>query len=134
MACFHIPDRHNVATLELRMLPPFAPNEQQISLKPLVEHLKSILENFGQGHPPAIQLPSVIALSSFYRCDILDLLESLSLLREYRYDYLMKGLDLPVVLVDPLSRLRRSRKALRRTARLLNQTKAGQPLFPDYPL
>lgn len=134
MACFHLPDRQNLATLELRTLPPFVAGDSEIGLKPLVYHLKSILENFAEGHPPAVRLPSVIALATFYRCDILDLLESLSLLREYRYDYLMKGLDLPVVLVDPLARLRRSRKLIYRTARRLRQGRRNAPVFPDYPV
>jgi hypothetical protein len=134
MACFPLPDRHNIAMLELRALPPFVSSEPVYTLKPLVEHLKNILETFGRGHPPAIQLPSVIALATFYHCDILDLLESLSLLREYRYDYLMKGLDLPVVLVDPLSRLRRDRVALRRTASAIRRSREGRPVFPNYPL
>ena len=134
MACFHLPDRHNLAALELRKLPPFNVSSSVGSLKPLVDHLKYVLENFGQGHPPAVQLPSVIAMASFYQCDILDLLESLSLLREYRYDYLMKGLDLPLELVDPLSRLRRSRATLRRTAQMIRFNRQNIPIFPDYPV
>lgn len=134
MACFHLPDRHNLATLEFKTLPAFPHDEPISTLEPLVHHLKNILENFGEGHPPAVRLPSVVALASFYRCDILDLLESLSLLREYRYDYLMKGLDLPIILVDPLCRLRRSRASIRRTASNIRQYRQETPLFPEYPV
>lgn len=133
MACFHLPDRHNLVALDLKKLPPFNVPNFDGGLKPLVAHLKTLLEDFGQGHPPAVQLPSVVAMAGFYHCDILDLLESLSLLREYRYDYLMKGLDLPIVLVDPLSRLRRSRSMLRRTARMIRFYRQC-PVFPDYPV
>ncbi len=138
MACFHLTDRHNIATLELRKLPAFSP-ERMSSLQVVVQHLKGVLEQFGDGHPPAVKIPSVVALATFYHCDILDLLESLSLLREYRYDYLMKGLDLPIILVDPLSRMRVSRSVLRQKARRVKASQAGKPsvdrpLFPNYPM
>ncbi|WP_373531739.1 hypothetical protein [Vampirovibrio sp.] len=134
MACFHLPDRHHLAVLALKKLPPFQVPDRPQGLQPLVEHLRGVLETFGKGHPPAVQIPSVIAMALFYRCDILDLLESLSLLREDRYDYLMKGLDLPIVLVDPLSRLRRSRVKLRRIARAIRLNQTHRPIFPEYPL
>jgi hypothetical protein len=131
MACFHLPDRHNLAVLELKKLPQFNRLNPSGGLQPLVVHLKTILRNFGKGHPPAVQIPSVMALSLFYRCDILDLLECLRLLREARYDYLMKGLDLPLMLVDPLSRLRRSRVKLRKAARAIRDNQQNNAVVPN---
>jgi hypothetical protein len=134
MACFHLPDRHNLAVLELKKLPQFDKLQSSNGLQPLVFHLKEVLKKFGTGHPPAVQVPSVITLSFFYRRDILEVLECLSLLREARYDYLMKGLDLPLVLVDPLSRLRRSRGKLRKTARAIQFNRQHKAVFPNYPV
>lgn len=131
MACFHLPDRHNLAVLELKKLPQFNRLQSSGGLQPLVFHLKAVLKTFGTGHPPAVQVPSVIALSLFYQRDILDVLEGLNLLREARYDYLMKGLDLPLVLVDPLSRLRRSRVKLRKTAQAIQFNRQHKVVFPN---
>lgn len=78
-----------------------------------VNHLKMLIQCFGEGYPPSVQMPSVIALAALYDCDILSLLTSLRQLQEQAYDYRMMSLDKPLWLLDPLCRFRCRRSLLR---------------------
>ncbi len=76
-------------------------------------HFEKLIQCFSQGYPPSVQMPSVVSLAALYQCEILSLLGSLKQLHQHAYDYRMNSLDLPLVLLDPLSRFRCRKSLLR---------------------
>lgn len=90
-------------------------------------HLEKLIQCFGQGYPPSVQLPPVVSLAALYQCEILSLLGSLKQLHQHAYDYRMNSLDLPLVLLDPLSRFRCRKSLLRQQKRraFTNKTQAN---------
>lgn len=98
--------------------------EAQLSQTDLVaSRLEKLIQCLGQGYPPSIQIPSVIDLATLYHCDILSLLASLKRLYQHAYDYRMSSLDLPLLLVDPLSRFRCRKTLLHHRKRLAIQNR-----------
>ncbi|WP_303674224.1 hypothetical protein [Vampirovibrio chlorellavorus] len=91
--------------------------------------LEKLIQCFGRGYPPSIQIPSVIDLAALYQCEILSLLASLKRLHQNAYDYRMNSLDLPLVLLDPLARFRCRKALLRRQKQRTSRGRrpTGQP-------
>ncbi len=91
--------------------------------------LEKLIQCFGRGYPPAIQIPAVIDLAALYHCEILSLLASLRRLHQKAYDYRMNSLDLPLVLLDPLARFRCRKALLRRHKQRTSPSRrpTGQP-------
>jgi hypothetical protein len=89
----------------------------------LALRLEKLIQCFGRGYPPAIQIPPVIDLATLYNCEILSLLASLRRLHQHAYDYRMNSLDSPLVLLDPLARFRCKKALLRHRKQRASQNR-----------
>lgn len=87
-------------TLDLGDFAAFHFQERSAVSRQIATHLMQQLASCSHGERCSSILPSVMTLSGFYGCGVLDVLDALPILKQHSYDYRLEGLDGPISVQD----------------------------------
>lgn len=85
-------------TLTLSKFPPFKRNRKQDIACQIAQHLALLLKNDCPHSTVELRIPATTALSQFYNCTVLDVLDGLYAFKQKNHEYVMSGLDSEIIL------------------------------------
>ncbi len=97
--------RRKPKAYSVKTMPLFIPSDQQNLEQQISDYLIRLMEST-RGKAPAkqIQVPSVLELSDFFQCQVMEVINALYGLRKHYYDFEFVGLNQPVILKIPQTR------------------------------
>jgi len=84
--------------VDLDTLPPFKRKRKQEIACQIAQHLAILLENSQTKALTTVRIPSAMALSEFYQCTVLDVLDGLYAFKQKSNEYTMNGLEAEIML------------------------------------
>jgi len=88
----------DIPFIGLGALPPFKRKLKQEIACQIALHLAFLLEKNQAKSLTTLKIPSAIALSDFYQCTVLDVLDGLYAFKQKSNEYTMNGLDAEIIL------------------------------------